>query len=161
MKLYSVMVGIATVGLLGAVQIRSSAQAPAAAPAVRKAPTTPAAARATPRPAGTAPATSRPAATRPTATLARAAVPAHPAPPPTEAAFSAVTKTLFNETCGECHNENELAGGFDIGEYHSLETLASDRDRWELILRKLESGEMPPPEVERPEAQINALVKFL
>jgi hypothetical protein len=33
--------------------------------------------------------------------------------------------------------------------------------RWELILAKLKSGEMPPADVERPEDEIKTLVSFL
>ena len=45
--------------------------------------------------------------------------------------------------------------------YGSVESLTSDRDRWELILTKLKAGEMPPEEVLRPDAEIGVLVKFL
>ncbi len=136
MKLYSVIAGSAVTALLVvSVQMRSSGQAPAAAnpPA---------------RPAAKAPAR---------------AVPARPAAqPPSAAAFKAVTESLFNVTCFQCHNDLEVAGGIDFSHYLSVETLSKDRDLWELVAAKLKSREMPPPDVERPpDAQINALVKFL
>ena len=65
--------------------------------------------------------------------------------PPTAAAFDAATKSLFDDTCGECHNSTELAGGLDVALFRSAESLTTDRERWELILAKLKSGEMPPP----------------
>jgi len=82
-------------------------------------------------------------------------------PAATAAAFKAVTDELFKNTCADCHNNVELAGGFDIGNYVSIQSLTTDRDHWERILAKLKSREMPPPEVERPGKQIDALVAFL
>ena len=45
--------------------------------------------------------------------------------------------------------------------FTSVESLAADRDRWDSILTKLKSQEMPPEDVVRPEAEINDLVTFL
>jgi len=75
--------------------------------------------------------------------------------------FHAVAAPLFEGTCIECHNSAELAGGLDVEQYGDVKTLASDRDTWDKILAKLKAGEMPPREVERPEAQIKALVEYL
>jgi mono/diheme cytochrome c family protein len=81
--------------------------------------------------------------------------------PPSQAAFTAATKSLFDETCSECHHSDDPAGGLDVALYGSVESLTSDPDRWELILTKLKAGEMPPEEVLRPDAEIAVLVKFL
>ena len=137
-KIYSFIVGIAATVLGLAVEIRSSEQAP-------------------PAPAKQAAAPARPAP----AAAARSA-PARPrTQPPTAAAFGAVTESLFNNTCTACHNDIEVAGNLDLAPYYSVESLSADRDQWDLILQKLKSREMPPVDVERPEAQINALVAFL
>ncbi len=47
--------------------------------------------------------------------------------------------------------------------YRSVETLASDRDRWESILAKLKSREMPPDDavIQPSDEQIHTLVKLL
>ena len=42
-----------------------------------------------------------------------------------------------------------------------MESLAAERDRWDLILTKLKSQEMPPEDVLRPDQEIHTLVKFL
>ena len=42
-----------------------------------------------------------------------------------------------------------------------MESLASDRDQWELVLYQLKAHEMPPKDVIRPDAHIATLVKFL
>ena len=83
--------------------------------------------------------------------------------PLTPAAFTAATKEMFDDTCSECHNPTDLSGGFDVNVYRSVETLATDRDRWESILAKLKSREMPPDDavIQPSDEQINTLVKLL
>ena len=145
MTLRAVAIGTASIAWLLSVNLGSSGQAPAqptAAPLTtpkqppvpRQRPVTPAAQAAKPRPAY------------------------HP---PTDAAFKAATKSLFDYTCGECHNSAELAGGLDVALYSSPDSLTADPARWELILAKLKSGEMPPLDVERPDAEIKTLISFL
>ena len=75
--------------------------------------------------------------------------------------FHAAAVPLFDSTCSGCHNSAELAGGLDVEQYYDVKTLTEDRDTWDKILTKLKAGEMPPREVERPEAQIKALVDYL
>jgi mono/diheme cytochrome c family protein len=132
--------GVASIALILAVNIKSSGQAPPAT--VKK--------------QLSAPATSRPAVPE----RAAAARPAS-ARPPSAAAFTAATKSLFEETCSECHNATDLAGGLDVSLLASVESIAADRDRWELILTKLKSQEMPPEDVVRPDKEIDHLTKFL
>jgi mono/diheme cytochrome c family protein len=139
LKSFSVAVATAVVVLALAVNMRSFEQAPAAE-VVRPAEPT-----AAPVPAR--------AAARPAPVAASA--------PPTQAAFDAVVKQLFTESCAECHNDKEANGGFNIRGYLSVESLSEDREHWERVLEKLQSGEMPPPDVEYPEAQVNALMAFL
>src|SRR5262245_17182353 len=128
MTRHQIFVGVAAAIVVASVGVRSAGQAkpPAPKPVVAAKPTAP-----------------RPAAAKPAATK-----------PPTEAAFKAVTTTLFNDTCGTCHNDIELAGGFDIFRYASVESLSTDREHWEKILAMMKSREMPPPDVARPDAQV-------
>lgn len=148
MKLRAVAFALVSVAWLAAVNLRSAAQAPAPTPtssAVRQ----PAAGGQSARP-------------RPPVTSAGPVAKSRPAyHPPTAAAFDAATKSLFEYTCGECHNSTELAGGLDVALFKAPESITTDPERWELILAKLKSGEMPPPDVERPEAEIKTLVSFL
>ena len=141
MKHYAWAVGVASTALILAVNIKSSEQT---------------APRRQPRSVSTAPAPGVP--------------PARPAPPrravsrpPTAAAFTAATKSLFEDTCSECHNSSDPAGGLDVALYGSVETLQADRDRWELILSKLKNREMPPDDASVPpsEEQVTSLVTLL
>jgi mono/diheme cytochrome c family protein len=154
---HTVIAGLAAIALAGAVHTRSSGQAAAPAAKPSQAPS----ARTTPRPA-------TPGATAGTTASARGTAPkpvtpAAPAVPATPdlVQFRAVTGALFDETCGQCHNDFEFAGNFDISPYYEPATLTTDRDTWEKIYAKVKSGEMPPKDVEKPVAQLNALATFL
>ena len=144
MKRYDVAVAIACAALVAAVNVKSSGQqsAPAA-----------------PKPQAAAPAPR----TTPAAAAARSSAARTVSKPPTVAAFTAATKELFDDTCSECHNPTDLSGGFDVNVYRSVETLATDRDRWESILAKLKTREMPPDDavIQPSDEQIHTLVKLL
>jgi hypothetical protein len=143
-KLYRLIVGIAALVLMLAVGVRSFEQAPGPqGNAAQDAPRTATAAV----PTSPAPATVKPVEARTTA--------------PTEAEFQAVTESLLFNTCGECHNSFEVAADLDLTTGLTVESLAKDRDMWDLILDKLKSREMPPVDVPRPEEEITALVHFL
>jgi mono/diheme cytochrome c family protein len=145
MKRYDVAVVVASAALIVALNVKSSGQQPA--PAAPK----PQAAVAPAPPSPPAPVAARPAAPRPASR------------PLTPAAFTAATKEMFDDTCSECHNPTDLSGGFDVNVYRSVETLATDRDRWESILAKLKSREMPPDDavIQPSDEQITTLVKLL
>ena len=145
LRRFPVAIGVLSSAFVLTVTIRSSEQqapAPAPAPAPAAAKGSGVAAHSPAAPAGTA----RPGAR-----------------PPSAAAFAAVTQDLFEDTCSECHHSGDPAGGLDVGLYKSVESLAADRDRWELIFTKLKSREMPPDDasVQPSEEQIETLVKFL
>jgi mono/diheme cytochrome c family protein len=145
MKRYDVAVVMASAALVVAVNVKSSGQQ--SAPAATKP-----AATSAPAPRGA-----------PAQTAVRTAAPRTVSRAPTPAAFTAATKDLFDDTCSECHNPTDLSGGFDVNVYRSVETLATDRDRWESILAKLKSREMPPDDavVQPSDEQITTLVKLL
>jgi len=145
MKRYDVAVAIACAALVAAVNVKSSGQQSAPA-----APKPQAAAAPAPR-------------TTPAAAAARSSAARTVSKPPTVAAFTAATKELFDDTCSECHNPTDLSGGFDVNVYRSVETLATDRDRWESILAKLKTREMPPDDavIQPSDEQIHTLVKLL
>ena len=145
MKRYDVAVAIACAALVVAVNVKSSGQQ-----SVPAAPKPQAAAAPAPRPT-------------PAAAAARSGAARTVSKPPTVAAFTAATKELFDDTCSECHNPTDLSGGFDVNLYRSVETLGTDRDRWESILAKLKTREMPPDDavIQPSDEQINTLVKLL
>ena len=53
-------------------------------------------------------------------------------------------RPFLAQHCLSCHNARLNTGGLN------LEGLATDREKWELVLQKLQSGEMPPKGLPRP-----------
>jgi hypothetical protein len=114
------------------------------------------------KPATAAPATPAPATT--------AAGPAQPRPATAPAAELVTTaaqeKALLDRTCLACHSEKAKAT-MDSARKLALDTLdvnnvQKDADKWELIVRKLRAGMMPPPPLRRPEpAVFESMIAFL
>jgi len=154
MKRYDVAVVVASAALIVAVNVKLASRSPQAAArtADREA-----------RPADQGGQQPAPAVAKPKPVAATAAASRPASRPLTPAAFTAATKEMFDDTCSECHNPTDLSGGFDVNVYRSVETLATDRDRWESILAKLKSREMPPDDavIQPSDEQINTLVKLL
>src|SRR5260370_16216232 len=67
---------------------------------------------------------------------------------------------MLTRTCAPCHNENVSSGGVDIAGFTQAASLTKSREGWDIILRKIRAGEMPPKGVPRP-AEMDAAVQFL
>ena len=52
------------------------------------------------------------------------------------------------ENCASCHGTRRQKGDLNLQAYDSLEALTNDADRWEIVVRKLRDGDMPPEEEE-------------
>lgn len=69
---------------------------------------------------------------------------------------------VFSTSCTLCHNSQSAAGGLIMSHFLSPSSISDNRDEWELILQKMESGEMPPPAMPRPSAtDVAALATFI
>ena len=76
--------------------------------------------------------------------------------------FELAVLPVFEQSCGNCHNNELMSGGMNIAVFANAETLLSDRDGWERILARVRSGEMPPPGVPRPlEDQLSTFVSYV
>src|SRR5579863_2120793 len=82
-------------------------------------------------------------------------------PPPNAAAFGKAVAPVLGKTCEQCHNSQFASGGFDAAPFLAPGSVLSQRDGWDLILRKLRAGEMPPKGIPRSEAEIDTLVKYV
>jgi hypothetical protein len=67
---------------------------------------------------------------------------------------------VLASTCSGCHNESLASGNVDISAYTKAASLAENREGWEIILRKVRAGEMPPKGVPRP-AALDTAIQFL
>ena len=122
-----------------------------------------------PEQAPTAPSQARPQ----TAAPARPAQPATPAPrrasaapaTPTGPAISAeAQKAFLNQYCIACHSEKAKAAGLDSARRLTMDGLDPtnvdrDREKWELLVRKVRAGQMPPLGMKRPDpADFHAMI---
>jgi mono/diheme cytochrome c family protein len=90
------------------------------------------------------------------------AVAASAATPAEESAFDKNVRPLLTQTCSQCHNNSLASGGFNaVSLASSADSIAKSRDAWAVVLRKLRAGEMPPPDVTAPKAQVDALVNYV
>ena len=56
------------------------------------------------------------------------------------------------ENCYACHNARLKSGELNLEQYKTAASMNQDRETWELALQKLQTGEMPPKGVPRPDA---------
>src|SRR6516164_3395147 len=59
---------------------------------------------------------------------ARAAAPVAKSAAPTQAAFDAAVKPLFDSTCSMCHSAGVASGGLNIDQYAGVDSLSTGRD---------------------------------
>jgi Protein of unknown function (DUF1592)/Protein of unknown function (DUF1588)/Protein of unknown function (DUF1587)/Protein of unknown function (DUF1585)/Protein of unknown function (DUF1595) len=76
--------------------------------------------------------------------------------------FDTTVKPVLTKNCSGCHNESMNSGGLDIAPFTAASSLTQSREGWEVILKKLRSGEMPPKGMPRPpQPQMEALIQYL
>jgi mono/diheme cytochrome c family protein len=90
-------------------------------------------------PARQAPAPAQPAASAPRA----------PAPVRTAAALPSADPALVKQYCATCHNERTKAGGLTL-EPEGVNHVDTDPEIWEMVVRKIKTGMMPPSGMPRP-----------
>ena len=118
-----------------------------------------------PRQAAPAPAAGTPAA--PTGTRPTTAAVQTPAPTTNQVGNTATEeRALLNQYCVACHNEKAKAT-MDSARKLTLDNIdpadvMKDADKWELVVRKLRAGMMPPPGMKRPDPPVyEAMIAFL
>ena len=91
-----------------------------------------------------------------------AAPPSTSKPPAIDVAgFDKTVKPILKNNCSACHNATVMSGGVNLAPYAEASTLGTDREAWDKIVQKIESGEMPPKGMPRPpQAQVAALISF-
>jgi len=63
--------------------------------------------------------------------------------------FDTAVQPFLAKNCYTCHNAKLLTAGLNLEAQRDVE---KDRDHWEMLLSKIQSGEMPPPGAARPDA---------
>src|SRR5437899_2106671 len=90
------------------------------------------------------------------ALMARTAGPSLAAQPPASPAPSSSQRALLDRYCVGCHSQRAKAAGQDSARKLTLDDLDPARvsehpDKWELVVRKLRAGMMPPANSRRPD----------
>lgn len=81
---------------------------------------------------------------------------------PGAADFENLVKPFVEENCLTCHNDKKQRGGFSLEKYQTHESMLEDPDKWEEVVRKLQSGEMPPEDEPQPEkAQVETVTRWV
>jgi len=79
-----------------------------------------------------------------------------------EDSFKTTVLPFITENCAACHNARTSKGGLNLDAFRSTEDVSKQRERWELIAQKFQSGAMPPKGMPRPDArQIKAVGVWL
>src|SRR5438045_725519 len=66
------------------------------------------------------------------------------------AAFEDEVRPVLQKSCLACHSDERMEGGLNLKILDRADSLATNRTDWELVLRRLKAGEMPPPEAKKP-----------
>src|SRR5437764_3759756 len=67
-----------------------------------------------------------------------------------DAAFQKDVVPVLAKTCSPCHNSQMASGGLNVANFQKRGSLTENRDAWDVIARKIRSGEMPPAGIPRP-----------
>jgi hypothetical protein len=90
------------------------------------------------------------------------AAPTTKAPMVDAVGFEKNVKPILKNNCSGCHNATVMSGGVNLLPYTEASTISTDREAWDKIVQKIESGEMPPKGVPRPaQPVVTALVEFV
>jgi len=74
--------------------------------------------------------------------------------------YSETVRPFLTKHCASCHSAKAPAGGFNAGELlkdSARESLAA-RERWERVAQRISTGEMPPKNMPRPDAELARMV---
>jgi mono/diheme cytochrome c family protein len=81
---------------------------------------------------------------------------------PDQAGFQSSVQPFIAKTCYGCHSAKLQSAGLNLQLYNSVEAVAKDRERWELILEKVRTNQMPPTGMPRPaEAELKSVEAWI
>jgi hypothetical protein len=79
-----------------------------------------------------------------------------------EDSFKKEVQPLLQQYCYDCHGNGKHKGDLALDKYKSIDSIRADKKEWELVLRNVKSGEMPPEKKPQPtQAQRELLAKFV
>ena len=72
--------------------------------------------------------------------------------------FESTVAPYLKKNCAMCHNARKQEGSVNLLQFQSAKDVTAKRDIWETVLRKIETGEMPPAPLPKPPAAQSKLV---
>jgi hypothetical protein len=66
--------------------------------------------------------------------------------------FDATVQPFLTDNCQPCRNAKLSTAGLNLEAFKNVSSLEKDRDRWEQIVSKIATGQMPPAGMRRPDA---------
>ncbi len=69
---------------------------------------------------------------------------------PDSAPFQETVRPFLAKNCNFCHNVQLTSGDLNLEVYSNVVSMTQNREQWEKILKKLQTGEMPPKGLPRP-----------
>ncbi|MFN3325467.1 MAG: DUF1592 domain-containing protein [Bryobacteraceae bacterium] len=73
--------------------------------------------------------------------------------PHSDSAFDQAVKPFVAKNCNMCHNERMKSGAVSLEGFDTVSAVHDSRDLWELVARKIRTGEMPPKGIPRPKPE--------
>ena len=76
--------------------------------------------------------------------------------------FESAVEPFLAKNCYGCHNEKLSSGRLNLTQFKTKAAMDADPDRWELVLKRLKAGEMPPQPMPRPnEAELHTVTTWI
>ena len=72
--------------------------------------------------------------------------------------FSKSVAPFIAEHCLDCHGENDPEAKLDLSPYRSLTDVRSAHPVWEMVMKRIAAGEMPPADEQQPAAKSSEAV---
>ncbi len=80
----------------------------------------------------------------------------------TAPSFEKTVLPFIADNCVYCHNTKKQAGGLNLEAYKTADSLTQNREAWDHILQKIQTGEMPPKGAPKPDpAEVKTVIGFL
>jgi mono/diheme cytochrome c family protein len=80
----------------------------------------------------------------------------------TATSFEKTVVPFMEENCAYCHNAKKQSGGLNLEQLNTAATLHDKRESWDLMVQKMQTGEMPPKGAPKPDpAEVKRVIAFL
>src|SRR5438128_5404445 len=76
--------------------------------------------------------------------------------------FAQTVQPFLEANCTGCHNADLRSGGLNLDAFKAASSINENRERWEKVLHKLRTGEMPPKGMPRPDkTEVEKVCRFV